>query len=175
MEPCNQQRPSQLETPPRPGRRLSAPLFERLTDPPNPGGNDSKSYRFLDLSRAIESIKRELGRILNTRTILQTADGLLTSREYGLADFAHISAADKQAHAELALRIARIVETFEPRLGQVRVTIEPHPSGQRFLTGTISANVLLNLVPEPVSFPLEMHSIVVPVEAINAAPVQQRI
>ena len=169
MEPRNQQRPSQLKTAPRPGRRLSGPLFERLTNPANPVGDDSKSYRFLNLGAAIESVQREIGRILNTRTILQNSDGLLTSREYGLADFAHISATDMQAHVELALRIARIIETFEPRLSQVRVTIEPHPSGQPFLTGTVCANLLLNLVPEPVSFPLETHSVVVPVEAITAA------
>jgi type VI secretion system lysozyme-like protein len=170
MESRHKQRPGQLETAPRPERRLCAPLFERLTNAANPVEEDSKSYRFLDLSGAIESVRREIGRILNTRTILQTPYGLLTSREYGLADFAHVSATDMQAHGELALRIARIIETFEPRLSQVRVTIEPHPSGQRFLTGTISANLLLNLVPEPVLFPLEMHSIVVPVEAIQAAP-----
>lgn len=175
MEPRDQQRPGQLENAPRPGRRLSAPLFERLTDPANPDIENAKRYRFLDLPRAIESVRREVTRILNTRTILQTPNGLLTAREYGLADFAHVSAADTQAHAELALRIARLIEIFEPRLSQVRVTIERHPSGQRFLMGSISAKLLLNLVPEPVSFPLEMHSVLLPVEAIKAAPVAQTI
>lgn len=154
---------------------MPAPLFERLTAPADPVVENAKSYRFLDLPRAIDSVRREVARILNTRTILQTPDGLLTSREYGLPDFAHVSAADMQAHSELALRIARLIETFEPRLSQVRVTIERHPSGQRFLTGTISAKLLLNLMPEPVSFPLEMRSVLIPVDAIKPAPVAQTI
>lgn len=169
MESGKQQRSSELTIAPRPGRRLCAPLFDRLTGSVNPAGEDSKSYRFLDLTGAIESVKREIERILNTRTILQTPDRPLTSREYGLADFAHISAADIQAHADLALRIARIIEAFEPRLSRVRVAIAPHPSGQRFLTGTISAHLILNLVPEPVSFPLDMKSVLVPVEALKTA------
>lgn len=116
-------------------------------------------------------MRRELTRILNTRTSLQPANGLLTTREYGLADFVHLSAGDTQAQAALALQIARLIETFEPRLSQVHVTLEPHPSGQRFLTGTIFGKLLLNLVPEPVSFPLEMQTVLVPVEAIKIAPV----
>jgi type VI secretion system lysozyme-like protein len=135
------------------------------------GSDDANLYRFLDLPQAIDSVRRELTRILNTRTSLQPANGLLTTREYGLADFVHLSAGDTQAQAALALQIARLIETFEPRLSQVHVTLEPHPSGQRFLTGTIFGKLLLNLVPEPVSFPLEMQTVLVPVEAIKIAPV----
>jgi len=114
-------------------------------------------------------VRREVERILNTRTVLQKSGGPLTALEYGLPDFAHVSATDMQARADLALQITRAIEAFEPRLSQVRVNLEPHPSGQRFLVGTITANLTISVIAEPVSFPLEIDVPLLPTEAIQPA------
>jgi type VI secretion system protein ImpF len=144
---------------PRPARRIRAPLFERLTKTPEPARELDRPFRSLAITDAVESVRKELHRLLNTRTVLQptpVAPGTLTTINYGLPDFSHISATDMQGRAELAQRLARIIENFEPRLSQVRVTVEPHPSGQRFLTGAISALLQVGVVAEPVAFPLQV-------------------
>ncbi|MFL6446764.1 MAG: type VI secretion system baseplate subunit TssE [Bryobacteraceae bacterium] len=169
MESRNEQRQGELNREPRPSRRLLVPLFDRLTAPIDPRAEDAKSYRSLDFSGALASVRREVERILNTRTVLQKSGGPLTALEYGLPDFAHVSATDMQGRADLALLITRVIEAFEPRLSQVRVNLEPHPSGQRFLVGRITANLRINVNAEPVSFPLELDVPLLPTEAIQPA------
>ena len=142
---------------PRPARRIRAPLFERLTKTPDLVKETDLPFRSLALREAVESVRSDLKRLLNTRTVLQESIpplGTLTAVNYGLPDFSHVSATDMRARVELATRLARIIEAFEPRLSQVRVTVEQHPSGQRFLTGTVTALLQVGVVPEPVAFPL---------------------
>ncbi len=170
MESRDQQRQGGLTRDPGPARRLLAPLFERLTGKVEGGGEEPTLYCFMGYGEALESVRREVHRILNTRTVLQVPGRLLTTLEYGLPDFAHVSATDMQGRAVLALQIARTIEAFEPRLSQVRVNLEPHPSGQRFLVGTVTANLTITIIPEPVSFPLQVDSALMPAEAILVAP-----
>lgn len=170
MESRDEQRQSGgVSREPHPSRRLLAPLFDRLTAPIDPRNEDSKAFRSLEFSGALASVRREVQRILNTRTTVQKSRGLLTALEYGLPDFAHLAANDMQARADLALQITRAIEAFEPRLSQVRVNLEPHPSGQRFLVGTITGKLTINVISEPVSFPLEIDAPLLPAQAIQPA------
>lgn len=149
-----------LEREPRPSRGSCAPLFERLTSAGDPLREASKPFRSFNVGEARESVRRELGRLLNTRALPASviAGGPLTTREYGLPDFAHVSAGDMQARADLAAVVTRAIEAFEPRLREVRVLLEPHPSGARSLAGTIAAIMVIGVMAEPVSFPLEVHT-----------------
>lgn len=158
MESRNQRR--YIEREPRPSRGLSAPLFERLTSIGDPLREASRPFRSLNIGEAKESVRRELKRLLNTRALpaCLTAGNRLTAREYGLPDFAHVSAGDMQARNDLAALMARAIEAFEPRLTQVQVILEPDPLGARSLTGTILASMTIGLIAEPVSFPLEVHT-----------------
>lgn len=146
-----------LERDPRPAPRIRAPLFDRLTKSSDPADEAAHPCRSLSAKEAIEAVQTELSRILNSRTTLQAdprTSGMLTTVNYGLPDFSHVSALDMQARADLASRLANIIEAFEPRLSQVRVTIQAHRSGERFLAGSIEAVLRMGMIPEPVAFEL---------------------
>lgn len=50
--------------------------------------------------------------------------------------------------------VASRVTAFEPRLRNVRVKLEPDPSRRGTLTGILEADLWIDTVREPVSFPL---------------------
>jgi type VI secretion system lysozyme-like protein len=117
----------------------------------------------------IESVRRDLQRLLNTRMpparpgINGSAGApvnisINTSINYGLPDFAHLSPADIPACEALGAAIARVIEAFEPRIAQVRVTLRSHPDDPRALVGFIEGRIRINLIAEPVSFPLELRT-----------------
>jgi type VI secretion system protein ImpF len=82
-----------------------------------------------------------------------------TTVNYGIPDFSHISPADIPACDTLAASIGRIIEAFEPRIAQVRVTLTAHPSDPRALVGSIEGRIQIGLIPEPVSFPLDLRTV----------------
>jgi type VI secretion system protein ImpF len=158
MESVNER--SLLEREPRPSRGSAAPLFERLTSIGDPAREEIRPFRSFDAGEAQESVRRELRRLLNTRAVpvLLAPGNRLTTREYGLPDFAHISPGDMQARSDLAALLTRTIEAFESRLREVRVILEPHPSCPRSLTGAILAKMVIGVIAEPVSFPIELQT-----------------
>jgi type VI secretion system lysozyme-like protein len=117
--------------------------------------------RSQEQASAFESVRCDLQRLLNTRTRPghSPAKGqALTATEYGMPDFSHVSAADVLERDRLASMMARIIEAFEPRLRQVRVTLSADASNQRALQGSIQGRIRIGVVDQPVSFPLEVHS-----------------
>jgi type VI secretion system lysozyme-like protein len=146
---------------PRPSRRLRAPLFDRLTAPGERESEMAEPFRSLDVEAAVESVRSDLQRLLNTRTRpgwIAPPGQALTTVDYGIADFSHISASDVLGRDQLGALMARIIEAFEPRLRGVRVALAPHGSSQRVLIGSISGDVQIGVVAQPVSFPLEVHT-----------------
>jgi type VI secretion system lysozyme-like protein len=148
-----------LERDPRPSPGLRAPLFERLTGSGEGFGIRTEPYRTLQPAAVIESVRQDLQRLLNTRR----PPGAATSEpgttvNYGIPDFAGTSPADIVARDTLATAIAKIIEAFEPRIGQVRVTLAAHASDPRALTGAIEGRIRIGLIAEPVSFPLDMRT-----------------
>jgi type VI secretion system protein ImpF len=135
-------------------------LFERLTQAIEDLGAQREPYRSHSLDEALLSIRAELSRILNTRV---PGGGVYPSftpsvTHYGLPNFAHVSASSALERDALARSFARIIEAFEPRLRQVRVTFEPVAGNPRVLTGRLEALLQLNLLSEPVCFSLDVHT-----------------
>src|ERR1700691_2092432 len=82
---------------PRPSRRLRAPLFDRLTATSDPAREAAEPMRALERESAFEVVRCDLQRLLNTRTRSgwsPAAGQVLTTTEYGMPDFSHITAAD---------------------------------------------------------------------------------
>jgi type VI secretion system protein ImpF len=104
-----------------------------------------------------ESIRRELGRLLNTRCAARN-DRNGSVIDYGIPDFSWMSAASADDRLLLADTIARKVAMFEPRLREVRVKIEPDAADPRGVTGTIEAKLMLESIRESVSFPLAIRN-----------------
>jgi type VI secretion system protein ImpF len=95
--------------------------------------------------------------MLNTRSSLP-ADRLderteLTVLEYGIPDLSAFSAGSEEDLVRLSAIISRAVAAFEPRLRQVRVAGEGLAEGGRSLRLRIDAQLLVDEVAEPVSFP----------------------
>jgi type VI secretion system protein ImpF len=114
-------------------------------------------FRAHELSELTESVIRELRCLLNTR--LPVAAGLSdessqTTINYGLPDFSHLNSASPADRELLARLIERKIAAFEPRLKQVRVSLEPHPVNRGAVTGNLRAVLQLESISEPVSFPL---------------------
>ena len=136
---------------------VPAPLFDRLVDREPQVPAEPRPLRTLDPRGLRESVRRELERMLNTRSSLPV-DRLaereeLTVLEYGIPDLSAFSAANEDDQRLLAGLVARAVAAFEPRLRGVRVAFERLEGGQRSLRLRIDAELMTNEVAEPVSFP----------------------
>jgi type VI secretion system lysozyme-like protein len=136
---------------------VPSPLFDRLVDREPQIPAEPRPLRTLDPRGLRESVRRELERMLNTRSSLPV-DRLagreeLTVLEYGIPDLSAFSAANEDDQRLLAGLVARAVAAFEPRLRGVRVAFERLEDGQRSLRLRIDAELMTNEVAEPVSFP----------------------
>lgn len=112
-----------------------------------------------------ETVLRDLEWLLNTRQTGEPARAPLDELErsiynYGLPDFASMSADDATTPSALAKQIRREIETFEPRLTDVRVVFSEESKAERKLQFVIQATLRLDPDPERVEFDsvLELNS-----------------
>jgi len=137
---------------PKPIRGARTPLFERLCNTARHEPGEPAPLRVEIREELRESVRREVARLLNTRCLRDERNG--TVIDYGMPDFSWMSAASGDDRRLLADTIARKVAAFEPRLRQVRVTIEPDAKDRRAVVGTIEATLVVESLREPISFPL---------------------
>lgn len=134
-------------------------LFDRLVDE-NPGEKkELRSYRVLDRNGLIQSVQRELARLLNTRrnssAILDPAKA--TVLDYGIPDFSALSAASPTDCQQLSSLIASAITAFEPRLVSVRVELTASIIDHRAVNGVIYGLLKIGPLMEPVAFPVLLH------------------
>lgn len=133
-----------------------APLFDRLAALAD-GADGRRTARMLDRDAVLASIRRELDRLLNTRTPL-AADALgRRSRgtlDYGLPDLSLFWPFNADSETRLAGLIAGTVAAFEPRLRHPRVTLERVGNERCRLRATVTGSFALDGMVEPVSFPI---------------------
>ena len=139
---------------------VRAPLFDRLTDLDPWSAGEPRPLRTLDRAGLRESVRRELARLLNTRSSIPV-DQLaqrpeLTVLEYGIPDLSAYSIGDDDHQRLLTNVVARAVAAFEPRLCEVRVAVVRLEDEQRSLLLRIDAVLTAGEVAEPVSFPALM-------------------
>jgi len=140
-------------------RGLRTPLFDRLRDAGLESGVGIGARRVDDRQALIESIYREVSRILNTRAHLRGVSQELaqgTVLDYGLPDFSPVTAANEPELSSLGELIARKISEGEPRLAGVRVLLKKDPAGPKRVIGVIRAALRIGEVVEPVTFPLQI-------------------
>ena len=137
--------------------RVRAPLFDRLVDREPHVPAEPRPLRTLDPQGLRESVRRELERMLNTRSSLPVDELAgrpeLTVLEYGIPDLSAFSAGSDEDQVRLAAVVARAVSAFEPRLRQVKIStlgLEDERRSQRL---RIDALLMVDEVAEPISFP----------------------
>lgn len=142
---------------PKPILGSRALLFERLVDDQHESQEEARPLRIHDVDALRVSVKREVARLLNTRRphpeTSQDRDEL-TVLDYGIPDFSHLEAASTTDRQNLAAILVRAVSAFEPRLNQVKVSLDSVPGSPARLIGRINAMLEVGSVKEPVSFPL---------------------
>lgn len=137
-------------------------IFDRLVDhEPESAIGEQRPLRILDKRELKESVRRELGRLLNTRCSLSTqlpGQEERTVLDYGIPDFSSYSPHSADDHRLIANIISQSIAAFEPRLQQVRVTVEQFRESDRALRITIEAVLVTETITEAVLFPVTINN-----------------
>ncbi|MDH3599966.1 MAG: type VI secretion system baseplate subunit TssE [Candidatus Tectomicrobia bacterium] len=136
-------------------------LFDRLVDldPHTPA--EPLPLRVLTTQKLRQSVRREVERLLNTRLPIPAHDVIDWERtvlDYGVPDFTALSPHSSTDQDALASGIRDAIDAFEPRLQQVRVNVERFADDQKALVARIDADLVVEGVSEPVSFPVLIRS-----------------
>lgn len=139
------------------------PLFERLIDMSPDEPEEVPSKRFYNQFELIQSIEREVFRILNTRSTAKydEFDDLIASREniglvqlYGLADFSQFDGTNSGHRPRIARLCEISISVFEPRLKNVKVTILDFDKQAQALIASISATISISKFQQEITFPM---------------------
>jgi type VI secretion system lysozyme-like protein len=148
-------------------------LFERLVDTEPGRKEESPPFRVLTRKELLKSVKRELGRLLNSRCPVPLhllGEEERTVINYGIPDFTSLSPQSSDDRKLIASIIGQSITAFETRLRNVRVTAEYFETDERRLHISIEAELVTDTVieirsypefgttVEPVSFPIVFHS-----------------
>jgi type VI secretion system lysozyme-like protein len=133
-------------------------LFDRLVDMEPQSQKEVRPLRIMDKQGLKNSIRRELGRLLNTRCPIPLAPPAeeRTVINYGIPDFSALSPNNGDHCSKLESWIREAIVSYEPRLADVKVIVESPGPDERSLTARIEANLQLETIREPVAFSVVM-------------------
>jgi type VI secretion system protein ImpF len=106
-------------------------------------------------------VRRELGRLLNTRCSIplhQLGEEERSVVNYGIPDFSSLSPHNADDRALIAAVVGQTIAAFEPRLRHVRVEAGPASGAESALWLNISAELIVGMFTEPVSFPMILNN-----------------
>lgn len=132
-----------------------ASLVDRLIDDLPGRSRELRPLRTLNRKKLRESLLRDLLWLFNTRTPVsgKTFDNEnLTVLEYGIPDFGAYFTASSDDQIQMTRRLVRAISIFEPRLRDVRVSINPVIRNEKTVQVMIDAMMVVEDVREPVSF-----------------------
>jgi len=137
---------------------ITISILDRLIDaePDNRMENPLSRAQSVRLLR--NSVRRDLEWLLNTRRIADSPEEGLkevnrSTYVYGLPDLSVISVGSSGDRNRLVRQLVNAINTFEPRLANVRVVLVEVPdSGKKDVRMRIEAMLRMDPVPEPISF-----------------------
>ena len=134
-----------------------APLFDRLVDLDRKTSREVRPFRTLTRGQLLESVRREVENLLNTRCHLPMAElNTLppTTLTYGASDLCWVSPVSDADHQILADSLVLTIQAFEPRLREVAVSVDRYDplAGAMYLN--ISGVLHTEHLSEPVAFPV---------------------
>ena len=146
---------------PKPIAGARALLFDRLVDVSPDGEGHEDHLRILNAKQLKASVRREVGRLLNTRCSIPL-HGLGEEERsvvnYGIPDFSSLSPHNADDRALIASVVGQTIAAFEPRLRHVRVDVGPASGAESALWLIIGAELVIGLFAEPVSFPVILNN-----------------
>lgn len=127
-------------------------VLDRLTQVEEWPATRNQSVRFFK-----DALKRDLEWLLNTRKPpLSQLDDRPVAREtvinFGLPDISSLGLSSASDQRSLRMAIEGCVRAFEPRLTDVRVTLESSDTTDRRLRFHIEGNMKLDPAPEEITF-----------------------
>lgn len=143
---------------PKVGSGARVLLFDRLVDTEPRSQKEVRPLRTLDKQGLKQSIRVELGRLLNTRCPIPLAPSgeERTVINYGIPDFSYLSPNNSDHRAKVASWVREAITSYEPRLVDVRVVVDPPERTERSLVVRIDAKLQLETIREPVAFSVVM-------------------
>jgi type VI secretion system lysozyme-like protein len=141
------------------------PLFDRFSsEDPTAGGGKADvpdlavRRHHLPVSDLRRSVVKEVGWLLNTRHPQASANVALPPSvvNYGIPDLATVTAHNPDHRQDLGGILERAIEAFEPRLRQVRVSVEEGRGDGRRLYAQVQAHLVVGHVMEPVTFSIAL-------------------
>ena len=136
---------------------FSPGLFDRLMDTPVHGASAATVTR-LSIEELKDTVARDLEALLNTRSVFsedvlkkfpECARSILT---YGLNDFAGLSLSSPDDRAHICAGLEKAIARHEPRLRNVRASLELREGQINRLNFAITALMVVNAEQEPVNF-----------------------
>jgi type VI secretion system protein ImpF len=128
-------------------------LKDRLLDPDSMGTPDVPGY---GLAQILESVREDLEELLNTRRPLAPSPTAFPElarsvASYGLPDLASIDTSTISKRDEIGRILEQIITLHEPRLRNVRATMQPPTYPELSATFHINADLRVDPAP-PVAF-----------------------
>ncbi len=132
-------------------------LFDRLMDAPVHGASSGTVTR-LSIEDLKDSVARDLEALLNTRTAIpelllkqypECGRSLVT---YGMQDFAGRSLSSPNDRAHICACLEKAIARHEPRLRNVRASLEVRDDAINCLNFAITALLVVRASQEPVNF-----------------------
>lgn len=142
-------------------RGTPPPLFDRIIE----DKNEWVGNQLLNEQELQQSIMNELSLILNTRCTvrkvvyqdhIQNIPLFGLPDFFGLGDFSYFDGANPQEWPGAALLIETAIKAAEPRLKDIRVTIENYNLIDGILSVTVSAFIKAPHLEKEIHFPLEL-------------------
>lgn len=137
--------------------RVTPSLLDRLLDYEPRLSQEPPKSRSTSLHELKQSIRRDLEWLLNTRCHIEMLDDRLEEAPlsvafYGLPDFTGVSVKNPNEQRRMTAAIERAIQTFEPRLLDLKVVLEPFNNVDRQLRFRIEASIDTEPAPEPIVF-----------------------
>lgn len=119
--------------------------------------------RFYNRFMLIQSIQREIERILSIRTSAKREQYQDLAEDplnyglpemFGLGDFSQFDGTNSGDWDYVALLCQRAIETFEPRVKNVEVTVQSFDRPRQALSINVRADIALDTFQGEVSFPM---------------------
>lgn len=133
------------------------PLFDRLVDLDRWAPREPRPYRTLTYAQLLESVQKEVGRVLNTRAALTLEELGTVERSvinYGASDLAWANPMEAEDQIRITEMLAHTVTSFEPRLRQVQVHFDRYEPTDGTLYIILMANLAVEHITQPVAFPI---------------------
>ena len=137
--------------------RVTPSVLDRLLDFEPELSREPVASRAKSLRQLRQAVRRDLEWLLNTRRVATEIPSDLKEvnrslANYGLPDFSGVSIENPGEQKRMRREIEETIDTFESRLENVVVTLEPVRDTERALRFRIDARLKVEPAPEPITF-----------------------